>query len=105
MLGIAMSRAARQPYIESVRERTLLPLGMTHSDFVATPEIRRNPATGYDVILAGPWDEETPVRELEGRGYKVPNGGLFNTLGDLARFEEYQKLRGPESVRPSKQLE
>jgi len=105
ILGIALSRAARQPYIEYVKEKILLPLGMTHSDFVATPEIRRNLATGYDVILAGHWDEETPVRELEGRGYKVPNGGLFTTLGDLARFEVFEMLGGPESVLPAKELE
>lgn len=78
---------------------------MTHSDFAATPEIRKKLAAGYDVILAGHWDAETPIRELEGRGYKVPNGGLFTTVGDLARFEVFEMLGGPDAVLPSKELE
>jgi CubicO group peptidase (beta-lactamase class C family) len=105
ILGAALSRAAHQPYIDYVKQKILLPLGMTHSDFVATPEIRQTLATGYDVLLAGHWDEETPARELAGRGYKVPNGGLFTTVGDLARFEVFEMLGGPESVLPKKELE
>ena len=54
---------------------------------------------------AGHWDEETPVRELAGRGYEVPNGGLFTTVGDLARFEVFEMLGGPESVLPKNELE
>ena len=105
ILGAALARAAHQPYIDYVKQKILLPLGMTHSDFVATPDVRRNLATGYDVLLAGHWDEETPVRELAGRGYKVPNGGLFTTVGDLARFVAFEMLGGPEAVLPHKELE
>lgn len=105
ILGAALARAAHQPYIDYVKQKILLPLGMTHSDFVATPELRRNLATGYDTLLAGHWDEETPVRELAGRGYKVPNGGLFTTVGDLARFVAFEMLGGPETVLPHKELE
>ena len=105
ILGAALSRAAHQPYVEYVKEKILIPLGMTHSDYVATPAIRQNLATGYDVILAGHWDEETPIKELEGRGYKVPNGGLFSTVGDLARFEVFEMLGGPDSVLPKNELE
>jgi CubicO group peptidase (beta-lactamase class C family) len=31
-------------------------------------------------------DRDTPAREHAGRGYKVPNGGIYSTVGDLARF-------------------
>jgi CubicO group peptidase (beta-lactamase class C family) len=105
ILGASLERAAHQPYIDYVKQKILLPLGMTHSDFVATPEVRRNLATGYDILIAGHWDEETPVRELAGRGYKVPNGGLFTTVGDLARFVAFEMLGGPETVLPRKELE
>lgn len=105
VLGAALARAARQPYIDYVKQKILLPLGMTHSDFVATPEVRRHLATGYDILIAGHWDEETPVKELAGRGYKVPNGGLFSTVGDLARFVAFEMLGGPDSVLPRKELE
>lgn len=105
VLGAALARAAHQPYIDYVKQKILLPLGMAHSDFVATPEIRQRLATGYDVLIAGHWDEETPIRELEGRGYKVPNGGLFTTVGDLAHFVAFELHGGPESVLPRKELE
>jgi CubicO group peptidase (beta-lactamase class C family) len=105
MLGAALARAAHQPYIDYVKQKILLPLGMTHSDFAATPEIRPRLATGYDVLIAGHWDEETPRRELEGRGYKVPNGGLFTTVGDLAKFVAFEMHGGPENVLPRKELE
>jgi len=39
------------------------------------------------------------ARELEkGRGYKVPNAGLFTTVRDLARFVSFQLGEGPEAV-------
>jgi CubicO group peptidase (beta-lactamase class C family) len=34
----------------------------------------------------GTIDTETPAREHVGRGYKIPNGGIYSTVGDLARF-------------------
>jgi len=34
----------------------------------------------------GSIDSMTPYREHVGRGYKVPNGGIYSTVGDLARF-------------------
>lgn len=105
ILGVALGRAAHQPYIEYVKQKILLPLGMMHSDFVSTPAILQNLAKGYDVILAGHWDEETPIKELEGRGYKVPNGGLFTTVGDLAKFEAFEMQGGPDSVLPAKELD
>ena len=105
ILGVALSRAAHQPYIDYVKEKILLPLGMTHSDFVATPEIRAKLAKGYDLRKDSTFDIETPITEQAGRGYKVPNGGLYSTLGDLARFEVFEMLGGPESVLPHKELE
>jgi CubicO group peptidase (beta-lactamase class C family) len=43
-------------------------------------------ATGYVRGRDGRIDAEFPYRELVGRGYKVPNGGIFSTVGDLGRF-------------------
>ena len=31
-------------------------------------------------------DAEQPALEHAGRGYKVPNGGVYSTVGDLGRF-------------------
>lgn len=83
ILGLAVSRAAGRPYMDLVRDLVLEPLGMTASGFLPSPAV----PTGY-----GNWDPEAevntelPAREHEGRGYKVPNGGLYTTAADLLRF-------------------
>jgi len=44
-------------------------------------------------------DSETAQRENEtGRGYKVPNGAIYTTVGDLAHFASFLMGQGPESV-------
>src|SRR5262249_5480794 len=40
----------------------------------------------------------TPEREHQGRGYKVPNGAMYTTVGDLARFLSFELGYGPEGV-------
>ena len=85
ILGAALSRAAHRPYIDYVKQKILQPLGMTHSDFVATPEIRQTLATGYDAILAGHWDEETPVR--------LPAGVIRCRTADSSPSEIWPALR------------
>jgi CubicO group peptidase (beta-lactamase class C family) len=97
VLGAALGRAARQPYVDYVRERILLPLGMTHSGFELDPQMRTRLAKGYEVD-EGKVDSSSSVRELAGRGYKVPNGGLFTTVGDMARFVSFQLGEGPDTV-------
>jgi CubicO group peptidase (beta-lactamase class C family) len=51
-------------------------------------------------------DSATPQREHEtGRGYKVPNGAIYTTVGDLARFASFLMGQGPESVLKPASLE
>jgi CubicO group peptidase (beta-lactamase class C family) len=52
---------------------------------VLTPELRARLAVGYS-NGEGRVATEQAAREHEGRGYKVPNGGLYSTVGDLAKF-------------------
>ncbi len=106
ILGAALGRAAHQPYTAYVRQHILTPLGMTHSDFEAAPAIRKALATGYDSDEKGNLDGTLPAKEHNtGRGYKVPNGALYSTVGDLARFERFEMLNGPETVLTRKELE
>ena len=48
--------------------------------------IRANVARGYSRSRDGKVDWRPPTRELEGRGYRVPNGASMSTVGDLAKF-------------------
>ncbi|MDP2954777.1 MAG: serine hydrolase domain-containing protein [Longimicrobiales bacterium] len=86
ILGYALSRASGVPFMELVAGSILRPLGMTSSGFVVTPELSEDLAVGYQNGRDGTVDRETPALEHVGRGYKVPNGGIYSTVGDLARF-------------------
>jgi CubicO group peptidase (beta-lactamase class C family) len=98
VLGAALGRVARQPYTDYLKERVLAPLGMAHTAFELDPEMRGRLAKGYEVGRDGKADPEGPAREHAGRGYKVPNGGLYTTVGDLARFVSFQLGEGPDKV-------
>ena len=86
MLGGAVERAGSQPFMAQVTEHLLAPLGMESSIFFPTPEFEDRIAAGVTVNDDGSLDAETPAREHEGRGYKVPNGALYSTVADLGVF-------------------
>ena len=85
VLGLALSRAAKMPFMKLVEDGIFVPLGMTSSTFIIDDRLRSRLSVGYANGQAG-IDTEVPAREHLGRGYKVPNGGVYSTVGDLARF-------------------
>jgi CubicO group peptidase (beta-lactamase class C family) len=97
VLGAALSRAAGQSFVEYVPQKIFAPLGMSHTAFEPNEKIKQNLAKGYGV-QGERMDAETPEREHRGRGYKVPNGAMYTTVGDLARFLAFELGQGPESV-------
>jgi CubicO group peptidase (beta-lactamase class C family) len=102
-LGAALQHAAREPYTDYVRRQILVPLGMAHTGFALDSAMRGRLATGYAMTEAVV-DTLRPRRELAGRGYKVPNGGLFSTVDDLAAFVRFEMGIGPESVLPRSEV-
>lgn len=86
MLGLAVSRAAGEPFMDLVRKNIFEPLGMTSTFFILTTEHAPHLAMGYVRRKDGTVDADPPAREHSGRGYKVPNGGIYSTVGDLAKF-------------------
>lgn len=98
ILGQALSRAAGEPYIDYVQKHILDPLGMKHSAFEQNEEILKALAKGY-IIRNGVADSADAARELRtGRGYKIPNGALFTTVGDLAKFVSLEMGDGPATI-------
>ena len=86
MLGLALSRAAERPFIDLVEEKIFVPLGMTGSSCIGEGgELEPRLAQGY-AVRDGTVSGEAPAREHAGRGYKVPNGGVYSTVADLGRF-------------------
>lgn len=84
-LGLAVERAGGKPFTEQVMDGIVKPLGMTRTAWEATPALRGDLAHGY-MRRDGRPDRSQPDRELEGRGYRVPNGAILSTVNDLARF-------------------
>ena len=86
-LGLALAKAAGRPFMEMVRTEVLEPLGMTGAEFVvAGAKLEARLAAGYVIGQDGSIDGGQPAREHAGRGYKVPNGGVYSTVADLGRF-------------------
>lgn len=88
ILGVALSRAVNQSFIDLIHEKILKPLRMDDSFFTVPEHKLKNLAQG---IWGGPFGEEdlnleSPAREHRGRGYKVPNGGIYSTPTDLGKF-------------------
>ena len=100
ILGLAMARAVHQTYMDYVAEHIFKPLGMTHTSFEPDPLMLNHLAKGYVVRDDKADPAEAATELVNGRGYKVPNGGIFTTVEDLARFVSFEMGDGPESVLP-----
>jgi len=100
ILGLALSRAAGAPFMDLVEDRIFQPLGMTSSTFVIDDRLRPLLASGY-VYQDGVIDGTVPLLEHAGRGYKVPNGGVYSTTSDLAKFSRIMTGREPQLLSES----
>jgi CubicO group peptidase (beta-lactamase class C family) len=86
VLGLAVARAAGGSFMDLVRDRIFAPLGMERTTFVVDTSLAPYLTAGHANRRDGTVDVEGPAREHDGRGYKVPNGGIYSTAGDLGRF-------------------
>ena len=96
----ALSRAARESYVDYVRRHILLPLEMRSTDFALTADMRDALAQGvdYDVLYKDTLNYEDAARGHEERGYGVPAGGLYSTVGDVAKLVSFELGFGPDTV-------
>jgi len=99
ILGATLSRAASESYVDYVPKHIFAPLAMTHTALDRNPEMLKHLSKGYQLMPGGAVDSQIAQRESEtGRGYKVPNGAIYTTVGDLAHFASFLMEQGPESV-------
>jgi CubicO group peptidase (beta-lactamase class C family) len=86
ILGLAISRAANKPFIDMIFENILLPLNLNNS-FYKVPVADSN---RLSLGIYGSRFNKRNIRianaERNGRGYKVPAGGLLTTPTDLGNF-------------------
>ena len=105
VLGAALQQAAGSPYLEYLPQQIFLPLGMTHTSLVLTPEVQSHLAKGYQANLIGAASSaESDLENRTGRGYKVPNGAIYTTVGDMAKFASFLMGKGPADVLPPARL-
>jgi CubicO group peptidase (beta-lactamase class C family) len=103
-LGAALSRAAGESYLQYLPKHIFEPLDMTHTALESNPEIQPHLSKGY-LVAKDKIDAGTPLREHQGRGYKVPNGAIYTTVGDLASFSSFLMGNGPTRVLKTASLE
>ncbi|MCA1625725.1 MAG: beta-lactamase family protein [Acidobacteria bacterium] len=105
ILGAALSRAAGEPYVEYVQKRILKPLGMSQTTFTLDERMEKNRAKGF-LIENGKADADEPERQVrDGRGWRIPSGGLYSTVDDLARFVAFEAGEENTAVLSKKTLE
>ncbi|WP_025667083.1 serine hydrolase domain-containing protein [Aquimarina megaterium] len=85
ILGLALSRAAKKSFIELVKDKIFNPLNMNNSYFIVPKNKIVNLAKGMKHKSIGEINTQSKL-EHKGRGYKVPNGGIYSTPIDLAKF-------------------
>ncbi len=71
---------------------------MSKSGFDVSEQVRPLLARGYDVSKDGKVDWSGPDSEWNGRGYRVPNGGLISTMRDLSKFVAWELGAGPATI-------
>jgi CubicO group peptidase (beta-lactamase class C family) len=104
ILGLALERAAGQPYLDYLPNQILLPLGMAHTAFDLTPDMAAHAAKGYRLPNGAPVLSADPTKTELGRAFLTPAGGLFTTVEDMAKFVAFELGLGPDSVLSRKQV-
>lgn len=87
ILGLALERAAGLPYTQMVQQRILTPLHMNQTFFELTDDRRPKLAEGLDNNNdMSRVSRQRPLQEQKGIGFRVPDGSLYSTPLDLAKF-------------------
>ena len=93
LLGELVGRVAGQPFEDYVDERILRPLGLERTTWRATAPY----AKGYFV---DPWDERLQLEADMEPGATQSVGGLWSTVGDLARWAAFLADPDPAVLKP-----
>jgi CubicO group peptidase (beta-lactamase class C family) len=90
VLGLAIERISGELYTQYVTNNILKPLGMNTTHFELEPGLASRFPKGYVLVNGKPDGTESEKELKSGRGYKVPNGALFTTVSDLAKFVTFE---------------
>src|SRR5262245_30196545 len=95
ILGFLIETLDKRPYAEAIRERLLLPLGMTASSSSITNDIRKRMAIGYEPLNEGkPFPLHGTLAEAQWIEVDVAAGSIASTPGDMAKYIRMLLNRG-----------
>jgi D-alanyl-D-alanine carboxypeptidase len=92
ILGRALSQAVGDPYISYVTDHILKPLGMDHSGFALSGEMKTRMATGYFPPRDG---KAASIAFQPDYGGYAPASSLYSSVEDMAHFVSLQFRDGP----------
>ena len=81
IMGLALSRVAKQPYTQYVDQHILKPLGMNQSGFALTESMKSHFAVGYRGARPDGTFEKSTYPE-----YGMASGMLYSSVDDMTRF-------------------
>jgi CubicO group peptidase (beta-lactamase class C family) len=101
ILGAAISRAAKKPFVDYVRANVIRALGMTSNRLraVGGNAIAADDRVDYDVLVKDSLNyDDAADSHRNGVGLGVAVGALYSTVGDLAKLVSLELGFGPDSV-------
>jgi len=91
IMGLALSRVAKQPYDQYVSNQILKPLGMNLSGFALTEQMKKHFAVGYKPAGSDGSHERSSSHKTVG----LATGMLYSNVDDLANFLSLFFREGP----------
>jgi len=85
ILGLAISRAVKQPYIDLVYNKIFIPLKMYNSYFIV-PDDKINQLSAGTMTKSYEQYKDVPTMEHKGKGFHVPAGCVYSTPNDFSKF-------------------
>lgn len=95
ILGFLIATVDKRPFADAMRERVLMPLGMTASRSTITNDIRKNMAIGYEPLAEGkPFPLRGTLAEAQWLEVDIAAGSIASTPGDMAKYLRMLLNRG-----------
>ncbi len=95
ILGFLIEAVDKRPFAEAMRERVLVPLGMTASRSTITNDIRKLMAVGYEPLNEGkPFPLNGTLAEAQWIEVDIAAGSIASTPADMSKYVRMLLNRG-----------
>lgn len=95
ILGFLIEACDKRPFADAMRERLLVPLGMTASRPTITNDIRKHMAIGYEPLHEGkPFPRNGTLAEAQWIEVDIAAGSVASTPADMAKYVRMLLNRG-----------